>query len=136
MSRLPVRNYNNRPRNTGIDLIRSPPKITNKSNILKYIEVDLWSWLKDLSNNLLKINFRDNFQSFLVQGLKIPAGTEVSIPNQFRTSYPGFIPSGRIITRQQGDANIIDGLTEWTENHVFLRNPSANDAVVNVLFFM
>lgn len=136
MSRVPKRIYDNRPRSAGVDLLRAPPKITNKANILKYIEVDLWSWMKDLSNNLLKINFRENFQSFLIKDLKIPAGIEVAIPNEFRISYPGFIPSGRIITRQQGDANIIDGLTEWSESHVYLRNPSANDATVSVLFFM
>lgn len=116
-------------------IIRTPPKITNRNALVKYVEVELWSWLKELSTGILKISFKDNFQSFLVEHMSIPAGMEVSIPNQFRTSYPGNIPSGRIITRQQGDANIIDGLNSWTENHVYLRNPSANDAVVSVLFF-
>lgn len=116
-------------------IIRSPPKLTNRNSVVKYVEIDLWGWLKDLSNGLLNINFKQNFQSFTVEGLTIPAGTEVSIYNQFKTAYPGNIPTGRIITRQQGDANIIDGNTSWTESHVYLRNPSANDAVVSVLFF-
>lgn len=116
-------------------IIRTPPKLTNRNSISTYIEVDLWSWLKSLSTGLLKIDFKQNFQSFTVENIAIPAGVEVSIPNQFRTAYPGNIPSGRIIIRQQGDANIIDGLTEWTDSHVYLRNPSANDAVVTVLFF-
>lgn len=116
-------------------IFRPPPKLTNRNSTIKFLEVDLWSWLKDLSLGLLKINFKDNFQSFTVTDLKIPAGMEVTIPNQFRTAYPGIIPSGRMITRQQGDANIIDGLTTWTENHVYLRNPSANDAVISVIFF-
>lgn len=116
-------------------IIRTPPKLTNRNSVVKYVEIDLWSWLKELSTGLLKINFNENFQSFIVQNITIPAGMEVSIPNQFRTAYPGTIPSGRIITRQIGDANIIDGNTSWTENHVFLRNPSANDAVISVLFF-
>ena len=60
---------------------------------------------------------------------------EVAIPNKFRTAYPGVIPSSRIIVRQQGDANIIDGVAVWTQNQVYLRNPSANDAVVSVIFF-
>ena len=117
------------------NLVRSPLKLTNRNSIIKYIEIDLWSWLKDLTTTLLKLNFQDNFQSFSVVGLTIPANTEVAIPNQFRTAYPGNIPTSRIIVRQQGDANIIDGLNEWTETHVYLRNPSANDAVVSVLFF-
>ena len=116
-------------------IIRTPPKLTSRDAVVKYVEVDLWSWLKELSTGLLKINFKENFQAFTVENIRIPAGIEVSIPNQFRTAYPGTIPSGRIIIRQQGDANIIDGTTEWNANHVYLRNPSANDAVISVLFF-
>lgn len=116
-------------------IIRVPPKLTNRNSVIKYVEIDLWSWLKELSIGLLKIDFKQNFQSFTVESITIPAGVEVSIPNQFRTAYPGTIPSGRIITRQIGNANIIDGNTSWTENHVYLRNPSANDAVISVIFF-
>lgn len=116
-------------------IIRTPPKLTNRNSVIKYVEIDLWSWLKDLSSGLLKINFQQNFQSFTVENIEIPAGIEVSIPNAFRTAYPGTIPSGRIIIRQLGDANILDGNTSWTDSHVYLRNPSANDAVVSVIFF-
>lgn len=116
-------------------IIRTPPKITNRNSVVKYVEIDLWSWLKELSIGLLKLDFRQNFQSFRVDGLQIPAATEVAIPNGFRTSYPGVIPSSRIIVRQQGDANIIDGDTVWTENQVFLKNPSANNATISVIFF-
>lgn len=116
-------------------IIRTPPKLTNRSSVVKYIEIDLWSWLKELSIGLLKIDFKQNFQSFTVQDLVIPAGEEVAISNQFRTAYPGTIPSGRIITRQQGDANIIDGPTKWTENLVYLLNPSVNNATISVIFF-
>lgn len=117
-------------------IIRPPPKLTNKDSTLKYIEVDLWSWLKELSIGVQKINFVQNFQSFTVNDLKIPAATEVTIPNQFISSFPGAIPSGRIIIRQTGDANIIDGVNQWSQIHVFLRNPSANDAVISVIFFI
>ena len=116
-------------------IIRTPPKLTNRNSVIKYIEINLWSWLKELSTGILKINFTENFQSFLVEGLTIPAGVEVAISNQFRQSYPGTIPSGRIITRQRGDANIIDGPTSWNSALVYLYNPSANDAVISVLFF-
>lgn len=117
-------------------IVRPPPKLTNRNSLVKYVDIDLWGWLKDLSLGLFSINFQQNFQSFMVKNLSIPAGTEVSIYNQFKTSYPGNIPSGRIITRQQGDATIIDGNTVWNESHVYLRNPSANDAVISVLFFI
>jgi hypothetical protein len=116
-------------------IIRVPPKITNRNTVVKYIDVDLWSWLKDLSVGLLKLDFIQNFQSFRVDNLNMPAGKEIAIPNQFRTAYPGIIPSSRIIVRQQGDANIIDGNTVWNENLVYLLNPSVNDAVISVIFF-
>lgn len=116
-------------------IIRQPPKLTNRQNIIKYIEADLWTWLKDIATGILKINFQDNFQSFTVQDLEIPAGQEVAIPNGFLNAYPGVIPTGRFIVRQQGDANIIDGTTAWSAELVYLRNPSANDATVTVIFF-
>lgn len=116
-------------------IIRTPPKITNRNSLVSYIEIQLWSWLKELATGILKINFQENFQSFTVQNLEIAAGVEVSIPNGFRTAYPGTIPTGRIITRQQGNATIIDGPTTWTDSHVYLFNPSANAAVVSVIFF-
>lgn len=117
-------------------IIKTPPKLTNRNSLVNYIEVDLWGWLRTLTVGLLKINFQQNFQSFTVTNLTIPAGTEVSIYNQFARTYPGTIPSGRMITRQQGDANIIDGPSVWTSEHVFLFNPSANDAVISVVFFI
>ena len=98
--------FNSAPRNRqstiNTNSLKTPPKITNRNALVKYVEVDLWSWLKDLSTRLLKLSFKDNFQSFTVEKLSIPAGIEVSIPNQFRTSSPGNIPTARIITRQPG----------------------------------
>lgn len=117
-------------------IIRTPPKITNKSNLLKYVEVDLWSWLRDLTNGLFAINFQENFQSFIVTDLMIPAQMEVAIPNQFMSYSIGTIPIGRIIVRQQGDALIIDGPTSWTTSHVYLQNTSTiNNATISVIFF-
>lgn len=116
-------------------IIRPPPKLTNRFSYVKYLEVELWSWLKDLTTGLLKIDFEQNFQSFIVKDVSIPAGQEVAMSNQFKKAYPGLIPSGRIIIRQRGDANIIDGDSAWNESLVYLKNPSANDAVVTVIFF-
>jgi hypothetical protein len=116
--------------------IKRPPKLTNRSSLVKFVEVDLWSWLRELANGTLKINFNDNFQGFIVEDLKIPATTEIQIYNQFRTTYPGKIPSGRIIVRQKGNANIIDGQEPWTADFVYLLNPSANEAVITVFFYM
>ena len=116
-------------------IIRQPPKLTSRDSTVKYLEVDLWSWLKELTTGLLKINFQENFQAFIVNNVRIPVGKEVAVSNGFRTAYPGQIPSGRIIIRQQGNANIIDGTKEWTSTQLYLLNPSANDAIISVLFF-
>lgn len=117
-------------------LLKPPPRLTNRQSYVKYLEIDLWSWLREMTTAITKINFNENFQSFIVTDVSIKAGTEVAIPNQFKNRYPGVVPTGRIITRQKGDANIIDGNTEWNSNTVYLRNPSSNDAVVSVLFFI
>lgn len=103
--------------------------------MVKFVESDLWNWLRDLTVGLLKINFNENFQSFRVNNLKIKANTEIAIQNQFKRAYPGTIPSSRIIVRQQGNANIIDGPSTWTEEFVYLLNPSGNDATIDVIFF-
>lgn len=116
-------------------IIRPPPKLTNRDSTIKYIEIDLWVWLKELANGLFKVNFTENFQSFTVTNLTIPAGTEMPIQNGFRNSSPGVVPSGRIITRQTGNAVIVDGTTQWNANQVYLSNPSANSATITVVFF-
>jgi hypothetical protein len=124
------------PRPKTTNTFKTPPKLTNSNLLLKYIEVDLWGWLRMLAVNLLKINFRDNFQGFYAEDVLIPAATEKSIANQFKNIYPGGIPSGRIITRQKGDALIIDGNTPWTEQFVYLTNTSpVSDALITVFFF-
>lgn len=117
-------------------IIKNPPKLSNRNSFLTYIEVDLWSWLKQLANGLLKINFQQNFQSFIVKDLVIPPNKEVAIPNQFFEVYPGTLPDYRIIVRQRGDATIIDGPTVWNPKLVYLFNTSmTNSATITVIFF-
>lgn len=113
-------------------IVKSPPRLTNKQLFEKYMEVDLYTWMKDVATAFSRIAFTENFQSFIVKDLSILAGKEVSIPNRLPT---GQIPSGRIIVRQTGDANIIDGDSPWTQNFLYLKNPSANNAVISVIFF-
>lgn len=117
-------------------IIRTPPKLTNPKGVDKYVEVNLWNWLRDLTVGLNKIDFQQNFQAFIITDVLIEASTEIGIPNELNTAYPGVIPSGRIIIRQKGDALIIDGDQPWTSTQLYLKNTSAtNDATVSVLFF-
>lgn len=116
-------------------LLKSPPKLSSKAGMATYLEKNLWSWMRELSSLITKINFEENFQSFIIRDVSIAAGEEVSISNQFKNRYPGLVPSGRIIIRQTGDANIIDGDQGWSVDALYLKNPSENNAVVSILFF-
>ena len=117
-------------------IIKNPPKLSNRSSLVSYVEVDLWSWLKQLASGILRINFQQNFQSFTVKDLVIPPNTEVAIPNQFYEIYPGTLPDYRVIVRQRGDATIIDGPTAWNSKLVYLFNASlVNSATITVIFF-
>jgi len=76
-------------------IIKPPPKLIGISDLTKYLTVTLWSWFRDLSTALNNLNFLENFSSFIVKDLTIPAGTEVSIVNS-----SGYIPSYRIIVKE------------------------------------
>jgi len=116
-------------------LLRIPPRLTNKSLFIKYLESDLWSWMRELSTAFIKLNFQDNFQSFIAKDVFILANTEISIQNQLKNRYPGLIPEGRIIVRQSGSAIVVDGDSPWTVDQCFLKNSSNVDTKVSVLFF-
>jgi hypothetical protein len=77
---------------------------------------------------LLKLSFKDNFQSFTVEELIIPAGAEVSITNQL-----GTIPTARLIVRQTGNGLVTDGV--WGLQTVRLFNNGAVDVTITVIFF-
>lgn len=124
-------------------LFRNPPKLASRTSLAKYLETELWSWMKDLSAGLIKLSFTDNFENFRVNDLLIPNGTEVAIPNQFRTKANNIIPSSRIIVRQKatgaignsGNGFVTDGLTPWNSTNVYLLNHGPEDTIVSVIFF-
>lgn len=116
--------------------VKPPPRLTNRQGIVKYLEADLWSWLRDIYDAIFNLTLTGNLKCFTVDNITIPAGEEVAVGNQFALRFPGVIPTGRLIIRQQGNANIIDGDTPWNQTNLFLKNPSGNDAIVNVLFFI
>ncbi len=109
-------------------IFNNPPRLPSSTGVTKYLQVDLYSWMKSIFAGLLKLNFKDNFDSFTVADLTIPAGQEVNITNGL-----GFIPSGRLIVRQTGDGLVTDGV--WDINIVRLFNNGAVDVVITVIFF-
>ena len=116
-------------------LFKFPPKLGSKGSILKYLETDMWTWFRDLSVGLLKINFAENFESFRVDNLIIKNGQEVAIPNQLKTKANNSIPVSRIIVRQLGNGLVTDGTTAWTTSLVYLFNNGPDDVTVSVIFF-
>jgi hypothetical protein len=116
-------------------LFKFPPKLGSKAGIIKYLETDLWTWFRDLSVGLLKINFAENFESFRVENLNIKNGQEVAIPNQLKTKANNSIPTSRIIVRQKGNGLVTDGPTAWTSNLVYLINNGPDDVTISVIFF-
>jgi len=109
-------------------IFNNPPRLPSVTGIGKYLQVDLYSWMKSVFAGLLKLSFKDNFDSFTVADLTIPAGEEVNITNGL-----GFIPSGRLIVRQTGNGLVTDGV--WDIETVRLFNNGAVDVVITVIFF-
>jgi len=109
-------------------IFNNPPRLPSNTGVNKYLQIDLFSWMKSLFAGLLKLSFKDNFQSFTVEELTIPAGTEVNITNQL-----GTIPTARLIVRQTGDGLVTDGV--WDLQTVRLFNNGAVDVTITVIFF-
>lgn len=103
--------------------------------MVKYLDTDLWTWFRDLSVGLLKINFAENFESFRVNNLVIKNGQEVAISNQLKTKANNSIPISRIIVRQTGNGLVTDGATAWTASLVYLKNNGPDDVTISVIFF-
>lgn len=109
-------------------IFNNPPRLPSATGVSKYLQVDLYSWMKSLFAGLLKLNFKDNFDSFTVENLTIPAGETVNITNGL-----GFIPFGRLIVRQTGNGVVTDGT--WDLETLRLFNNGAVDVVITVIFF-
>lgn len=110
-------------------ILENPPRNPSKENIWKYVQVDLFKWMRNLTVGLNgKINFRDNFVSFLASDVEIPAGGTVIVDNQLSA-----IPTERYIVRQTGNGVITDG--NWTLENLEMTNEGAEDVVVSIRYF-
>lgn len=109
-------------------IFKNPPRLPSSTGVAKFLQVDLYSWMSSLFSGLLKLNFKDNFESFTEFNLTIPAASEAVITNQL-----GFIPTGRLIARQTGNGVITDGV--WDLQSVRLFNNGAVDVTITVIFF-
>ena len=70
-----------------------------------------------------------NGEGFIVS-VTIPAGTEVSIPNEMNV-----VPRYYTVLSDEGNGIIKRGATTWTTSNVYLRNVSgSSDAIATVRF--
>jgi len=110
-------------------IVANPPRLPSIQGIGKYVQSDLFAWLKNIVSGLNgRLSFNDNFNSFIVNNLEIAAGATVNIDNQLSV-----IPNERYIARQTGNGVITDGI--WDITTLRLKNNGAVDVVVSVRFF-
>lgn len=105
------------------------PRLPNLEKVVEYLRVEMNANLLELTTGLANLRFLDNFESFRVT-VEIPAGAEVGIENKLRNG----IPTDRLFVRANSNS-VVDGDTEWTMTHVYLKNTGASSAKVTVLFF-
>lgn len=103
-------------------------RLPTVESVLDYLKIEHTLNLRELINGLKRLDFLNNFESFEVT-VTIPAGAELGIENKLRNA----IPSKRIIVRSNV-SDITDGSNEWTRQYVFLKNNSASEATLTVVF--
>ncbi len=90
---------------------------------------DIVDLVRQLSIGLYKLSFKDNFESFTVEGVQIPSNTEISIQNKLT-----FVPKHYIITTQTGNSLVTKGDKEWTKTALYFKNNGSNDVTLNIVF--
>lgn len=110
-------------------IVKNPPRLPSVSGLSKYLQSDLFSWMQDVKSGINgKLNFDENFPSFLADNVVIEAEGTAEIPNPLRV-----VPNERYIVRQKGDAVITDG--NWDINTLRLINNGKVSVTISVRFF-
>lgn len=101
-------------------------------SVEEYLRNAFTSVLRNLQSGLSQLDFLENFKSFVVEDLTLPAGTEVQIPNRLGNNE---VPRWRLILRQAGGESILDGDTPWDSEFVYLKNIGASSGTATIIFF-
>ena len=110
-------------------IVKNPPRLPSVSGIAKYVQSDLFNWMLDVKAGINgKLNFNENFNSFLVENVTIQAGATAEIPNGLSV-----VPNERYIVRQTGNGVITDGT--WDINTIRLFNNGTESVTISVRFF-
>ncbi len=91
---------------------------------------NLTNLIAELSVGLNKLDFSNNFESFEAE-VTIAPSTVLRIRNELT-----FIPTRRIIFRQDADAVISDSSTSWSRDFVYLENHSGSNTVNLTVTFL
>lgn len=87
---------------------------------------NILSLAREISVRMRDLNFTDNFNAFIEDGLTINAGASVRVLNKLQIK-----PKSAILMFSLGDANIgasnVAG-EEWTSTHIYLKNYGSNNA--------
>lgn len=87
--------------------------------------------IKELGVIFKDLSLEDNFSSYKIEDLALPANTETKIRNGL-----DHLPTKYIIVKQTGNALITAGDTVWTNDFLYLKNHDAsNSATITVIFF-
>ena len=108
-------------------IINNPPKLPSSSGVARYLQNELFGWLKNLTTGLLRLNLLENFEAFQVD-ITIPAGETGIITNALP-----IVPSYRLIVRQVGNGLITDGA--WDINVLRLINNGSDAVTASVIFY-
>jgi hypothetical protein len=105
------------------------PRLGSSQGISKYVHSDLYVWFKNVITGLNgRLNFDENFNSFLSKDIEILTGATAIISNELDV-----IPTERYIVKQVGDGVITDG--EWDLNSIKLINNGSGTVTISVRFF-
>lgn len=110
-------------------IFKNPFRLPSLTGLGKYVQNDLFNWMLDVKSGLNgKLNFDDNFPSFLAEDITIAAGETALISNALQVT-----PNERMIVRQTGNGVITDGT--WDINTLRLVNNGAVSVTISVRFF-
>lgn len=91
---------------------------------------DLPNLIRELTVGFNRLSLEDNTESFKTIVTILPSTVKQIAHNL------GFIPSERIILRQDVEAAISDSATTWDDNFVYLENHNGSNTVTLTVIFM
>lgn len=93
----------------------------------EYLLKHLNKFIDAFNGGINKLTIDDNIDGQIISDIIIPSGSEIAIAHKLRIK-----PRYRIILRQLGNGLITDGVTEWTDTKIYLKNNGGVDVTVSI----